>query len=62
MQLDDVHGGHREAGAVDHAANGAVEADIIEVDLGGSDLYARGVWSGMCGAIYVCVENGGSCG
>src|SRR6516225_6597410 len=31
VKLNDVHGGHGEAGAVDHAADGAVERDIIEI-------------------------------
>ena len=31
IELDDVHGGHREAGAVDHAADLAVERDVIEL-------------------------------
>ena len=33
--LDDVHGRHGEAGAVDHAADGAVELDVVEAELGG---------------------------
>src|SRR5437867_2640017 len=32
-QLDDVHGGHREPGAVDHAADVAVELDVVETVL-----------------------------
>ena len=31
VELDDVHGGHGEAGAVDHAADGAVERHVVEV-------------------------------
>ena len=31
VELDDVHGRHREAGAVDHAADGAVERHVVEV-------------------------------
>src|SRR5882724_5826670 len=31
VELDDVHRRHRKAGAVDHAADGAVERDVIEV-------------------------------
>ena len=38
VELDDVHGGHGEAGAVDHAADLAVELDVVEVVLGGLDL------------------------
>ena len=36
--LDDVHGGHGEAGAVDHAGDGAVELDVVEAELGGFDF------------------------
>jgi hypothetical protein len=32
-QLDDVHRRHREAGAVDHAADVAVEADVVQREL-----------------------------
>ena len=40
VQLDDIHGGHGEARAVDHAADGAVElhigqAEPLRLDLGG---------------------------
>ena len=38
VELDDVHGRHGEAGAVDHAADLAVELDVVEVVLGGLDL------------------------
>ena len=31
VELDDVHGRHGEAGAVDHAADGAVERDVVEI-------------------------------
>ena len=31
VELDDVHRGHREAGAVHHAADLAVERDVVEV-------------------------------
>ena len=31
VELDDVHGRHREPGAVDHAADGAVERHVVEV-------------------------------
>ena len=37
-ELDDVHGRHRQAGAVDHAADVAVELDVVEVELRGLDL------------------------
>ena len=36
--LDDVHGRHRKPGAVDHAADVAVELDVVEVELRGLDL------------------------
>ena len=35
VQLDDVHGGHRETGTVDHAADIAVELDVVQIRLGG---------------------------
>ena len=35
IELDDVHRRHREAGAVDHAADIAVELDVVERVLGG---------------------------
>ena len=38
VELDDVHGRHGEAGAVDHAADRAVERDVGEVVLRGLDL------------------------
>ena len=38
VELDDVHRRHGEAGAVDHAADGAVERDVVEVVLRGLDL------------------------
>ena len=38
VQLDDVHRRHGEAGAVDHAADVAVELDIGEVILAGFDF------------------------
>ena len=31
VELDDVHGRHGQAGAVDHAADGAVERDVVEI-------------------------------
>ena len=37
-QLDGVHGRHRQAGAVDQAADVAVQADVGEVELAGLDL------------------------
>ena len=38
IELDDVHGRHGEAGAIDHAADRAFERDIVEIVLGGLDL------------------------
>jgi hypothetical protein len=38
VELDDVEGRHGEAGAVHHAADGAIERDVGEVVLGGLDL------------------------
>ena len=38
IELDDVHGRHREAGAVDHAADRAVERDVVEIVFRGLDL------------------------
>ena len=37
-QLDDVHRRHGQAGAVHHAADGAVEADVVERELRRLDL------------------------
>ena len=37
-QLDDVHRRHGQAGAVDHAADGAVEADVVQRELRRLDL------------------------
>ena len=36
--LDDVHGGHGEAGAVDEASDIAIETDVTEIELGGGDF------------------------
>src|SRR6516162_2233453 len=38
VELDDVHGRHGKARAVDHAADRAVERDIVEVKFGRLDL------------------------
>ena len=38
MQLDDVHGRHGEPGAIDHAADIAVESDVVELGALGLDL------------------------
>ena len=40
-ELDDVHGGHGEARAVDHAADAAVELDVVEAVLRGLDVERR---------------------
>src|SRR5690606_13602418 len=45
VQLDDVHRRHGQTGAVDHAADVAVQGDIGEVPLGGLDLL--GVFFGL---------------
>ena len=39
--LDDVHRGHRQAGAVDEAGDVAVELDVIEAELAGLDFQRR---------------------
>jgi len=36
--FDDVHGGHGEAGAVDHASNAAIELDVVQAIFGGFDF------------------------
>ena len=36
--LDEVHGGHGQAGAVDHAADGALQADEAEAQAAGLDI------------------------
>lgn len=41
MQLDDVHGGHGEAGAVDQAADVAVQLDVVQVAFLSDDLVLR---------------------
>src|SRR6266481_529008 len=33
--LDDVHGGHGQAGAIDHAGHAAIELDVVQAVLGG---------------------------
>ena len=38
VELDDVHRRHRQAGAVDQAADVAVELDVVEAELAGLDL------------------------
>ena len=38
VELDDVHGGHGEAGAVHQAGDVAVELDVVEPVLGGRDF------------------------
>src|SRR5580698_10238806 len=35
VELDDVHGRHGKPGAVDHAADGAVQGDVVEIELRG---------------------------
>src|SRR6185369_11676916 len=41
VMLDDVHGGHGQAGAVDEAGDAAVELDVIQVELAGFDFERR---------------------
>ena len=38
VELDNVHGRHGEAGAIDHAADRAVERDVIEIEFRRLDL------------------------
>ena len=38
MQLDEVHRAHRQAGAVDQAADVAVELDVAQAGLAGADF------------------------
>ena len=38
MQLDDIQRCHRETGAIDEAANVAVEANVVQTGVGGNDL------------------------
>ena len=45
IELDDVHGRHGKAGAVDHAADGAVERDVVEIVFRRLDLL--GVFFGL---------------
>ena len=39
LELDHVHGRHREASTVDHAADVAIERDVGEIMLGSLDLF-----------------------
>ena len=44
--LNDVHGGHRQAGAVDHAGDVAVELDVVQGVLRGfhfQRIFFRGI-------------------
>ncbi len=36
--LDDVHGSHGQAGAIDHAGHAAIELDVVQAVLGGFDF------------------------
>ena len=38
MQIDDVHRGHRQPGAVHHAPNVTIQGDVVEVEVGGLHL------------------------
>jgi hypothetical protein len=47
VQFDDIHGGHGEAGAVDEAADLAVQTDVVQPDLegeGGKVKQKRTAW------------------
>ena len=46
---DDVHGGHGESSSIDHAANVAVKADVVEVPLVSSDLHSHAARCGVRG-------------
>ena len=35
MQLDDVHGGHGQASTIHHAANAAIQANVVQIILTG---------------------------
>src|SRR6185312_8184212 len=39
VKLDDVHGCHGQAGAIDHAANLAIQLDVGKIVSGGFDLH-----------------------
>ena len=41
MELDDVHGSHRQAGAIHHAPDAAVQANVVEVVLASRHFSAR---------------------
>lgn len=38
VELDDVHRGHCKTGTVDHAADGSIESDVVQVKLRGSNF------------------------
>lgn len=60
-EVDNVHGGHGEAGAVDEARNVAVKADVIQVPLGRGNV-ARVLNSEGYSKIYFKLESHGSGG
>ena len=39
--LDDIHGGHGQARAVDQAGDGPIEFDVIEIEFAGLDFQRR---------------------
>src|SRR5437899_11813870 len=41
IMLNDIHGSHGQAGAVDETGDVAIELDVIEVELAGLDLQRR---------------------
>ena len=45
-QLNGVHGSHRQAGAVDHATNVAVQGNVVQFEL--SHALRASSWLGSC--------------
>ena len=45
VELDDVHGGHGQAGSVHQAANRPIQANVVQASLGG--LHLAGVLLGV---------------
>ena len=45
VKLDDVHGGHGKACAVDHAADFTVQRDVVQIELGRGEFF--GVFLGL---------------
>lgn len=38
MELNDVHGGHGKTSSVDHASDGSIQSNVVQVELSGSDF------------------------